>query len=55
MECAYLSINKLIDLVKENKPFEQNVEPSSVALWFEIIKHSSTSSYRLLLNQSQSL
>ena len=55
MECAYFSINKLIDLVKENKPFEQNVEPSCAALWFEIIKHSSTSSSRLFLNRSQSL
>ena len=35
MERIYFSINKLMNYINENKPFEQYCEPTSTSLWFE--------------------
>ena len=35
MERIYFSINKLMNYITENKPFEKYCEPTSISLWFE--------------------
>ena len=35
MERIYFSINKLMNYINDNKPFEKYFEPTSISLWFE--------------------